>query len=139
MCSFCRPTEQTLKDMTRMASSPKAGSIPWRDRPLLTIEQTSVLLGGSKSRTYGLLVSGELEAIKLVGKTLIKTPSVVALLERQDEPWKPDLKRIEKAVAGRPDVARKRAKAAASNTRVINSDRAQAKESQARFRTGDAV
>jgi hypothetical protein len=96
-----------------MASSLKAGSIPWQDRPLLTIEQTSVLLCGSPSRTYGLIAAGELEAIRVAGKTAIKTPSVVALMERENKPWKPDRKRVEKAVAGRPDVARKRAKATA--------------------------
>jgi Arc/MetJ family transcription regulator len=98
--------------MTHMTGSPKAGSIPWQDRPLLTIEQTSVLLGGSTSRTYGLLVSGELEAVKLAGKTLVRTPSVTALIERDAKGWKPDRKRVEKAVSGRPDVARKRARAA---------------------------
>jgi hypothetical protein len=101
-----------------MTGSPKAGSIPWQDRPLLTIEQTSVLLGGSPSRTYGLLVSGELEAVRLAGKTLIKTPSVAALIERDAKGWKPDRKRVEKAVAGRPDVARKRAKAADSGPKA---------------------
>jgi hypothetical protein len=95
-----------------MASSLKSDDISWRDRPRLTIDQTSTLLGGSKSRTYGLLASGKLEAVRLAGKTLVKTPSVIALLEKEEEPWKPNRERVAKAVAGRPDVARKRAKMA---------------------------
>ncbi len=59
-----------------------------------------------------MLAEGELEAVRLAGKTLVKTASLIAFLERDAKRWKPDRKRVEKAVAARPDVARKRAKAA---------------------------
>jgi hypothetical protein len=95
-----------------VARSPQASSIPWRDKPLQTIGDASTLIGGSNSRTYALLAEGALEAVRLAGKTLVKTPSLIAFLEREAEGWKPDRKRVEKAVAARPDVARKRAKAA---------------------------
>ena len=95
-----------------MAKAPQASSIPWRDKPFQTVDHTSAILCGSRSRTYGLLADGELEAVRLAGKTLVKTASLIAFLERDAERWKPDRKRVEKAVAGRPDVARKRAKTA---------------------------
>ena len=96
-----------------MAKDPQASSIPWRDKPFQTVDHTSAILCGSRSRTYGLLADGELEAVRLAGKTLVKTASLIAFLERDAKKWKPDHKRVAKAVAARPDVARKRAKAAA--------------------------
>ena len=83
--------------------------------PLQTINDASAILCGSKSRTYGLLAEGKLEATRLAGKTLIRTASIIALMEKEEQKsgqWAPDRKRVEKAVAARPDVARKRAKTA---------------------------
>ena len=102
-----------------MAKDPQASSIPWRDKPFQTIDHTSAILCGSRSRTYSLLADGELEAVRLAGKTLIKTASLIAFLERDAEGWKPDRKRVEKAIAGRPDVIRKRQKKAASRTTLL--------------------
>ena len=96
-----------------VAKAPQTSKFPWRDLPLHTINDASTILCGSKSRTYGLLAEGKLEATRLAGKTLIKTPSIIALMEKEEaEPWAPDRKRVARAVAARPDVARKRAKAA---------------------------
>lgn len=92
-----------------MAISPQTTKFTWRDLPLQTINDTSAILCGSNSRTYTLLAEGALEAVRLAGKTLVKTASLVAFLEKGAEGWKPDRKRVEKAVAARPDVARKRA------------------------------
>ena len=113
-----KPTRNTLASVRAhpargaMAKDPQASSIPWRDKPFQTVDHTSAILCGSRSRTYGLLADGELEAVRLAGKTLIKTASLIAFLERDAKRWKPDRKRVAKAVAARPDVARKRAKAA---------------------------
>ena len=112
-----KPTQNTLTSVPArgaMAKAPQASSIPWRDKPFQTVDHTSAILCGSRSRTYGLLADGELEAVRLAGKTLVKTASLIAFLERDAEGWKPDRKRVEKAVAGRPDVARKRAKKTAA-------------------------
>jgi hypothetical protein len=95
-----------------MAKAPQASSIPWRDKPFQTVDHTSAILCGSRRRTYGLLADGELDAVRLAGKTLVKTASLIAFLEKNAEGWKPDRERVAKAVAARPDVARKRAKAA---------------------------
>jgi hypothetical protein len=95
-----------------MTSSSPAVGIPWRDLPLQTINDASAILCGSKSRTYALLAEGELEAVRVAGKTLIKTSSILALIEKAEAgPWAPDRKRVEKAVSARPDVIRKRARA----------------------------
>ena len=96
-----------------MARLPQATASPGRTCRYQKISHTSALTGGSKSRIYALLAEGELEAVRLAGKTLVKTPSIIAFLDRRAEPWKPDLKRVEKAVGGRPDVAPKAAASAA--------------------------
>jgi hypothetical protein len=114
VCRCLRPMAETPEDMTTVAHSSQASSIPWRDKPFQTINDTSAILCGSKSRTYTLLAEGTLEAVRLAGKTLVRTPSLIAFLEQETEGWKPDRKRVEKAVAGRPDVIRKRQKKAAS-------------------------
>jgi hypothetical protein len=92
-----------------VARSPQPSGIPWRDKPYQTISDASALIGGSNSRTYALLAEGALEAVRLAGKTLVRTASLIAFLEQGAEGWRPDRKRVEKAVAGRPEVARKRA------------------------------
>jgi hypothetical protein len=94
-----------------MAKPAQTGKFSWRDLPRHTINDASTILCGSKSRTYDLLANGKLEAVRLAGKTLIKTASIIALMEKE-EGWSPDRKRVEKAVAARPDVARKRTKTA---------------------------
>jgi hypothetical protein len=96
------------------APQPQTSKFSWRDLPLHTINDASMILCGSKSRTYALLAEGKLEAARLAGKTLIKTASIIALMEKEEkaEQWSPDRKRVEKAVSARPDVIRKRAKAA---------------------------
>lgn len=101
-----------------MAKAAQTSKFSWRDLPRHTINDTSTILCGSKSRTYGLLAEGKLEAVRLAGKTLIKTPSIIALMESGEEEWSPDRKRIEKAVAARPDVARKRTKTTACSRRA---------------------
>ena len=113
-----KPTLNTLTSVPAhpargaMTKAPQASSIPWRDKPFQTVDHTSAILCGSRSRTYGLLADGELEAVRLAGKTLVKTASLIAFLEKDAEGWEPDRKRVAKAVAARPDVARKQAKTA---------------------------
>lgn len=96
---------------------PQTSKFSWRDLPLHTINDASMILCGSKSRTYALLAEGKLEAARLAGKTLVKTSSIIALLENDKEQWSPDRKRVEKAVSARPDVIRKRAKSAPARNR----------------------
>jgi hypothetical protein len=60
-----------------------------------------------------LLKAGELTAVTLGGKTLVTTASLIDYLAKS-QPWKPNHDRVARAVAARPDVARKTAKKAAS-------------------------
>ena len=56
------------------AKDPQASSIPWPDKPFQTVDHASAILCGSRSRTYGLLADGELEAVRLAGKIWLKRP-----------------------------------------------------------------
>jgi hypothetical protein len=93
-----------------MAKIAQTSKFSWRDLPRHTIDDTSTILCGSKSRTYALLAEGKLEAVRLAGKTLVKTASIIALVDKEEPGWTPDRKRVARAVAARPDVARKRRK-----------------------------
>jgi hypothetical protein len=68
-----------------MAKLPQADRIPWHDMPVQKISHTAALTGGSASRVYALIGAGELDAVKLAGKTLVKTPSILAFLDRRAE------------------------------------------------------
>lgn len=97
-----------------VTKAPQTSKFSWCDLPLHTINDASAILCGSKSRTYGLLAEGKLEAVRLAGKTLVRTPSIIALMKEEEKAgqWAPNRKRVEKAVSARPDVIRKRAKTA---------------------------
>jgi hypothetical protein len=100
---------------TAAVKAPRTSKFAWDDLPAHTVPNTSAILGGSVSRTYGLINKGELEAMHVAGKTLIKTSSIIKLLEKGETgQWAPYRDRVEKAVAARPDVARKRARTASS-------------------------
>ena len=55
-----------------MAKLPQADRIPWQDMPVQKISHAAALTGGSASRVYALIGAGELEAVKLAGKTSLK-------------------------------------------------------------------
>ena len=101
-----------------MSKAPQTSRFPWPELPLHAINDASTILCCSKSQIYALLAKGKLEATRLAGKTLIKTPSILALMEKEEAGhWAPDRERVEKAVAGRPDVARKQVKTASPRKR----------------------
>jgi hypothetical protein len=87
--------------------------ISWRDRPFHTVPQTANIIGGSTSRAYALLKDGTLEAVRLAGKTLIKTESIIIFLATA-QPWKPNHERVMRAVRARSDVIAKAAARAAA-------------------------
>ena len=101
-----------------VAKAPQPSKFSWRDLPLHPINDASTILGGSKSRIYGLLAEGKLEAMRLAGKTSgLDALDHCSHGEGRSEPWAPDRKRVEKAVSARPDVIRKRAKTASPRKR----------------------
>lgn len=69
-----------------MASNTKTtrpvSSIPWRDRPVLRFEDVAVLLGGvSRSNLYRMQAAGKLLFVKIGGRTVVKTSSVIEYLD----------------------------------------------------------
>ena len=92
-----------------MTTSLQAVGLNWQGVPVHPVKRTSSIVGASESQTYALLKAGELTAVKLGGKTLVTTASIIEYLARA-QPWKPDRDRVARAVAARPDVARKAAR-----------------------------
>ena len=92
----------------------------WQSLPVHPVNRTATIIGASVSQTYTLLNAGELKAVKLGGKTLVTTESIVDYLATA-QPWVPDRDRVARAVAARPDVARK----AANLNRYVSREPAQ--------------
>ncbi len=80
-------------------------SIPWRERPFLSLQRTSEILGDvSIAKLYGLQSEGRLTFHRLDGRTLVETSSVIVLVEAP-EPWSAS-KRGAEARAKRVETAR---------------------------------
>jgi hypothetical protein len=62
--------------------------IPWRDCPVASIENTTVLLQCSRSHVYSLAREGRLAMVRLAGRTQVTTASIIALLDAA-EPYRP--------------------------------------------------
>lgn len=69
--------------------STKSACFPWRDLPHHTIKTAASLLGCSPGKVYAELHAGNLSAVKLAGRTLITTDSLLAMLAKA-QPWRPD-------------------------------------------------
>lgn len=92
-----------------MTTSLLAVGLNWQGVPVHPVKRASSIIGASDSQTYALLKAGELSAVTLGGKTLVTTASLIDYLAKAQS-WKPDRDRVARAVAARPDVARKRRK-----------------------------
>jgi hypothetical protein len=103
------------EDRHPMTTSLQAVGLNWQGVPVHPVKRASSILGASDSQTYALLNAGELTAVTLGGKTLVTTASLVEYLAKA-QPWRPDRDRVAKAVAARPDVARKAAKKVTSRS-----------------------
>jgi hypothetical protein len=110
-----------------MTSSLQAVGLNWQGVPVHPVKRASSIIGASDSQTYALLKAGELSAVTLGGKTLICTSSILDFLAKA-KPWEPDHDRIARAVAARPEVARKAAKKAARAARDAENAKAPASE-----------
>ena len=89
----------------------------WEELPFLTIPLTAIITGRSRGDIYRLMGTGDLLAANLLGKSLIVTKSVIALLAKAT-PWKPDLGRVAAAVARRVAASSKRHARRAMNGEV---------------------
>jgi hypothetical protein len=111
-----------------MTTSLQAVGLNWQGVPVHPVKRASSIIGASDSQTYALLKAGELSAVTLGGKTLVRTSSIIDYLAKA-MPWEADRDRVARAVAARPDVARKAAReAAARAARASDDNEAQALE-----------
>jgi hypothetical protein len=60
--------------------------VPWRERPVLTMEAAAELLGCSRAKVYDIAApKGDIRLKKLNGRTLVETASLIAHLERAED------------------------------------------------------
>ena len=74
--------------------------IAWQALPFQPVGRTAAITGRSPAHVYALLKSGTLRAVKLAGKTLITTESIVELLAGA-QPWSPNHDKIASAQRAR--------------------------------------
>jgi hypothetical protein len=102
------PVDQEQNKMPRQPASEAAKlaptRIPWRERPLQTLKTASEIAGVSVSSLYRLAAEGKLRFRKLAGRTVVETPSLVALVDSA-EAWTPS-DRGKAARARRSEIAR---------------------------------
>ncbi len=63
--------------------------VAWQAIPYQPIARAAAIVGQSETRVHRLINSGALRAVKLAGKTLVTTDSIVEFLARA-RPWSPD-------------------------------------------------
>jgi len=85
------------------AASPIGVTASWRDLPYQTVANAARIGGCSPAKIYAYLHFGDLRAVKLGGKTLIETGSLVALLSRATR-WQSDRIRVAAANKRRLEV-----------------------------------
>lgn len=86
-----------------MKSSVITGTTPWRERPFLTLQDAAEIVGCSPATLYGAAAAERLEFCRLGGRTLVKTPSLIAYIGTA-KPWVP-CPRTRKATEARKKAA----------------------------------
>lgn len=68
-------------------------SVPenWRETPHLRLQDAALIAGVSASTLYTLAQQDRLQFVRLLGRTLVDTQSLIALLDTR-EPWTPSTK-----------------------------------------------
>ena len=74
--------------------------VAWQALPYQPVARAAAITGRSPAHVYALIKSGTLRAVKLAGKTLITTESIVELLALA-QPWSPDRDKIASAQRAR--------------------------------------
>ena len=64
-----------------LPAAKSASTIPWTDKPLLSLRAASDLLSVSRSGLYRLQASGKLTFGKVGGRTVVRTRSLIEYLE----------------------------------------------------------
>ena len=81
-----------------------AGSTPWRERAFLQLKAASEIAGVSVTKLYRFSDAGSLKLREFGGRTLVDTPSFVALIATAKD-WTPK-DRGKEARAKRKEIAR---------------------------------
>lgn len=68
------------------AAAAKGETIPWQQRPHLRLEVATEIAGISPASLYRLAAAGRVKLVKLAGRTLVETKSLVSLVNTA-EPW----------------------------------------------------
>lgn len=68
------------------AKSSKKPELPWQDSAFVTLQQASKIIGVSVASLYRFETEKRLVFRRLAGRTLISTPSLIALVSTA-EPW----------------------------------------------------
>jgi hypothetical protein len=95
------------RDNPKLPLTPSAtiwGSTPWRERAFLQLKTASEIAGVSVTTLYRFSDAGRLKLREFGGRTLVDTPSFIALLATADD-WKPK-NRGHQARAKRSEIAR---------------------------------
>lgn len=96
-------TQAPIDDGRKRKSGAPANAIPWRERPLTTMQAAAKLAGLSVASLYRLASEGKLSLVRLAGRTLIETPTLIRVVEGV-EPWTPS-PRTGKACERRKELA----------------------------------
>jgi len=79
--------------------------IPWRERPVMTVQLASQLSGVSLTTLYRLANKGDLIFRRIAGRVVVETPSLIRFIENADA-WTPVSTRGQNARARRSEIAR---------------------------------
>ncbi|WP_161992791.1 helix-turn-helix domain-containing protein [Aureimonas leprariae] len=99
-----RTAAQTQSADTSSAPSHNSSAVPWRERPLLTMQEAAGIAGVSQASLYLMAQRGKLKLRKFAGRTMAETSSLAAALDGA-EAWTPS-DRNGKAVAARAERSR---------------------------------
>lgn len=87
----------TVANAPRVSQS---SGIPWRQRPLTPLRTAAELAGVSRTTLYRLEAEGRLHFGRINGKVLVKTESLVRLVDNVDD-WRPGENTHARAVVAR--------------------------------------
>lgn len=83
----------------------RSARVPWRDRPLTTLQAAAEISGLSTGTLYRFEKAGKLSFKRLGGRTLVDTQSLIELVDSAGD-YAPLHHRTEPAIARRSEIAR---------------------------------
>jgi hypothetical protein len=95
--------------------------LQWQNISVHPVKRAAVIIGASEAQVYALLKTGELQATRLAGKTLVLTNSLIAFLGTA-KPWELDRDRVVNAVRARSEIKAKTPERLGRGTRAELAD-----------------